>query len=414
MSQRLHKMAGFVRPLRTRAIAVFLLAVLCAGTAVAGAAATYRVDIVDDGVVQTVSTVKTEADKILEQLSIEVAQEDKVDTTGFTGRNGSKIIISRAHDVTVTDMGQTYQLRAAGTAQDAVLAAGITLTARETLSCRADAPLEDGMVIRVMHEMSINIIADGKTQSVTVTADTVEEALVRTGVTLGENDEVVPAKGTLLSNGMSITVGRVSYAERTVENEVIQYETVTKESASMFKGESKIETEGQNGLRNVTYRDKIIDGKIAESNVVTETVLQPAVNEVKVVGTKNKLANIKLKTNSPISGFQTPNWMKFDANGLPTNYKSIIEGKAAAYTGGGRTSTGKKAQPGYIAVNPKQIPYGTEMYIVSMDGKYVYGYCIAADTGGFAQKGTFTVDLYMNTLSECYQWGARQVRIYLF
>ena len=65
-----------------------------------------------------------------------------------------------------------------------------------------------------------------------------------------------------------------------------------------------------------------------------------------------------------------------------------------------------------IAVNPKQIPYGTEMWIVSDDG-VVYGYCIAADTGGFVNKGKFTVDLYMNSTSQCRQWGARNVTIYI-
>ena len=69
--------------------------------------------------------------------------------------------------------------------------------------------------------------------------------------------------------------------------------------------------------------------------------------------------------------------------------------------------------PGHIAVDPKQFPYGTEMWIVSTDGKYVYGYAIAADTGGFVQQKTFTVDLYMHSYEEACRWGARQVRIYV-
>ena len=42
-----------------------------------------------------------------------------------------------------------------------------------------------------------------------------------------------------------------------------------------------------------------------------------------------------------------------------------------------------------------------------------YGYAIAADTGGFVKKGKFTVDLFMNSESECVQWGARDVVIYV-
>ena len=98
---------------------------------------------------------------------------------------------------------------------------------------------------------------------------------------------------------------------------------------------------------------------------------------------------------------------------MPTEYKYTISGRAAAYCiPGGTTSTGKKAKPGYIAVNPKQIPYGTEMWIVSNDG-VVYGYAIAADTGGFVKHGYFTCDLFMNTKEQCIQWGDRGVTIYV-
>lgn len=97
----------------------------------------------------------------------------------------------------------------------------------------------------------------------------------------------------------------------------------------------------------------------------------------------------------------------------PKNYKRIVDGTATAYYGGTGTASGRKPMPGHIAVNPKQFPYGTELYIVSLDGKFVYGYCIAADTGGFAKRNSCTVDLYMNTYEECCAWGYRGVRIYV-
>ncbi len=70
--------------------------------------------------------------------------------------------------------------------------------------------------------------------------------------------------------------------------------------------------------------------------------------------------------------------------------------------------------PGRVAVDPDQIPYGTKLYIVSSDGRYVYGYAVAADTGGFVWNGSgTTVDLYMNTYSECMSFGRRTVEIYV-
>lgn len=413
MSERLHKLAGFARPLRTRLLAVIALAVFSAGTAFAAVNVTYTVDIIDDGVAQEVRTVKTNAEDILEQFNIELRAEDRLDTSAFTGEDGSKLVISRVHNVTVINKGEEIAVRTAGTAADAVRAAGIELTDRDNLDCRADAALTEGMQIRILYGHNVTITADGKTATYDVQGDTVEDALKSAGITLGENDETSPAADTALTSGMAIKVGRVTYKERSVENETIPYETVEQETDSLYKGETEIETEGQDGARNVVYRDKLVDGVVTESTVVSEEILAEPVDEVKLIGTKKKYKDIKLKTNTPISGFETPDWIQFDENGQPTNYKGIIEGRAAAYTGGGRTSTGKTAQPGYIAVDPDQIPYGTEMYIVSLDGSYVYGYCIAADTGGFAGQGRFTVDLYMNTLSECYQWGSRMVRIYI-
>lgn len=413
MSERLHKLAGFARPLRTRLLAVIALAVFSAGTAFAAVNVTYTVDIIDDGVAQEVRTVKTNAEDILEQFNIELTAEDRLDTSAFTGEDGSKLVISRVHNVTVINKSEEIAVRTAGTAADAVSAAGIELTDRDNLDCRADAALTEGMQIRILYGHNVTITADGKTATYDVQGDTVADALKSAGITLGENDETSPAADTALTSGMAIKVGRVTYKERSVENETIPYETVEQETDSLYKGETEIETEGQDGARNVVYRDKLVDGVVTESTVISEEILTEPVDEVKLIGTKKKYKDIKLKANTPISGFETPDWIQFDENGQPINYKGIIEGRAAAYTGGGRTSTGKTAQPGYIAVDPDQIPYGTEMYIVSLDGSYVYGYCIAADTGGFAGQGRFTVDLYMNTLSECYQWGSRMVRIYI-
>ena len=51
------------------------------------------------------------------------------------------------------------------------------------------------------------------------------------------------------------------------------------------------------------------------------------------------------------------------------------------------------------------------MYIVSDDGQYVYGYCVAEDTGGLI-KGN-RVDLYFDTYDECINFGYRPVTIYV-
>ncbi len=115
-----------------------------------------------------------------------------------------------------------------------------------------------------------------------------------------------------------------------------------------------------------------------------------------------------------ISQMQPPASLTFDENGVPENYLYYIDGKSTAYYGGYMTATGSAVRPGVVAVDPREIPYGTEMWIVSSDGKYVYGFARAEDTGGFIYfRNGATVDLYMNTYADCCVWGWRGVRIYV-
>ena len=90
-------------------------------------------------------------------------------------------------------------------------------------------------------------------------------------------------------------------------------------------------------------------------------------------------------------------------------YKKVIYGEATAYTWGGgasgTTSIGLWPKRGIVAVDPRQIPYYTKLYIPG------YGMAIAGDTGG-AIVGN-RIDLFMDSLYECYQWGRRDVEIYI-
>lgn len=77
----------------------------------------------------------------------------------------------------------------------------------------------------------------------------------------------------------------------------------------------------------------------------------------------------------------------------------------------GITATGTRAKVGTIAVDPKVIPLGTEVYIEGLGGAKNYGFATAEDTGG-AIKGKI-IDLYFNTHKETVNWGRQQVNVYI-
>lgn len=115
-----------------------------------------------------------------------------------------------------------------------------------------------------------------------------------------------------------------------------------------------------------------------------------------------------------ISDIPVPDDILFDENGVPLNYSRKLTGKSTAYCMGHTTATGTSVHEGVVAVDPRIIPYGSKMYIVSNDG-WVYGYSSAEDTGGFIYwNNAPIVDLYVNTTSFAYQWGNRGVTVYIF
>lgn len=126
-----------------------------------------------------------------------------------------------------------------------------------------------------------------------------------------------------------------------------------------------------------------------------------------------KIEDIKVEENSEV---------------VPTEYKEVIELKATAYClckkccgkseshpEYGVTASGLKIIPGtnmkVIAVDPTIIPLGTEVYVEGLNGAVDYGYAIAADTGSAIKN--LKIDLYMDSHEKAYQWGIKNVKLYV-
>ena len=112
----------------------------------------------------------------------------------------------------------------------------------------------------------------------------------------------------------------------------------------------------------------------------------------------------------PVSSLEGPELV----NGVPSTYRAVYTGRATGYTASrGRGASGLGLYYGTVAVNPNQIPYGSKLYITSTDGRLVYGYAIATDTGGAMLNGSVLVDLFMETYYEAAAVGAMQVNVYV-
>lgn len=403
-------------PLKRVALLILAVVFFVSATAFAVPPVMYNVTIYDGSSVTEVLTSKNTADEILADEGIEINEEkaDEVSLANFDGKDGSAIIIRRGVEVTIESFdGSKNTVYALGTVKDALKKAEIKLKKGTALNYSADTLLEDGMTIEIYDIYKITLTVDGKTLTKKVSGETVEDALNVLGVELKGKDFTKPALDKELKNGMEISVFRVETKKRT-EEEAIPYETEYTYSDSLYRNRTRTLESGKEGTKAVVYEDTYINGELQNSAKKSEKVLEKPSRELVQVGTKVNVVTTGLPVGTPISEMAEPSYLKIGANGLPTNYKSVINAQATAYCiPGGITSTGKRAQTGYIAVDPKEIPYGTEMYIVSADGRYVYGYCIAADTGSYIYDVDWTVDLYMNSEAQCRTWGRRDIIIYV-
>ena len=182
-------------------------------------------------------------------------------------------------------------------------------------------------------------------------------------------------------------------------------EAVNGVEKSIDELQSKVMTleEGHDGQDTVVYREKWIDGEWAETNEVGR------VNEAEMVPTVQKIYGEQV----PVSGFVGPDVV----DGVP------VEGVAATYTGQRATgysasatakgASGRRLTYGTVAINPGVIPYGSLLYITSDDGKFVYGYAYAADTGTALVQGKAFIDLYYETYEESVENAVIPVTVYV-
>ncbi|MBO7179096.1 MAG: G5 domain-containing protein [Clostridia bacterium] len=404
-------------PNRKLALLMVVVLFFVSVTAFAKPSKSYDLVIKDGEKVISLSTSETDAEKILEEQDVlfNEAYGDKLDLTEFkAGEDGSVITINRGVSVSITNYdGSTYAVFASGTVTDAIKAAEIKLPEGASVNYSLDEPLSEGMEVEIYGAYDIKIKINGAVYERTVSGKTVGDAISKVDLNISDDDYTKPSESTPLMNGIEIEVVKVTTKTYTV-TETLSYTTKYVYTDTLAAGKTRVKVEGQNGIREIVYKESYIDGVLINSVVKETKITKRPVDKVLEVGTK---ANIKPSTtpsSTPISDLAVPSYVNIGANGVPTSYKKAINAKATAYCiPGGITSTGEKVRTGYIAVDPNEIPYGTEMYIVSADGKRVYGYCIAADTGGFVNSTDWTVDLYMDTEQECVNWGRRDIIIYI-
>lgn len=316
--------------------------------------------------------------------------------------------------------------------------AGIELEEEDTY----ETGYADGMnQITVRRMQMVTVINRGAQSVIGTYGETAGSLLARMGITPGTGDTLSCSSETQTYDGMTI---ELVHTETRIEEEdtTVPYPVNYYEDPDLEPGAEIVLVAGQNGLTHVKSEVTYRNGKEVSRVIVQETVKTKPVTQLVIRGVDRTImeqpadpepaeqaapaASSGTASGSSSSGSSSSGGSRYDgsaetsgnvimtSSGESYTYVDVMTCSTTAYTCEGyvgHTYSGTLARVGAIAVDPTVIPLGTKMYVVSNDGQYVYGYCVAEDIGG-GIKGN-KIDLYFDTYAECWDFGVRMCTVYI-
>lgn len=306
----------------------------------------------------------------------------------------------------ITDGNRVFAYESYATDPGVVLEeAGLVLAEYDTYTAEASG---NDTALTVCRSVRVTVDYHGETISISSPGETVRQLLTRLNIYPGEKDVLSVGMDEAVTNGMELWIREIIREEQSY-TATIPHETTYCYCDALPQGMQQVMTEGQDGEMLCTAQVTYVDGLETERELLSRQVTVNPVTEVIAVGTGLRA-----------DGMPTGNVVITDSTiTLPTGemltYTDTMQVRATGYTHTDAgcdtiTATGTTVHIGTVAVDPRFIPYGTRMFIVSNDGSYIYGISVAEDCGG-AIKGD-RVDLYFPTTEECFQFGFRSCTIY--
>ena len=304
--------------------------------------------------------------------------------TTYVITDGSRVLI---HTTSATDP------------EDVLGEAGLELGADDTYTTQSGTGTAE---IQIQRGQAIHIDYYGEPMDVVSTGETVRQLLTRLNLSWDADDTISAALDADTFDGMELAIARVTRMEQTY-SAALHHDTSYCSDPSLPLGTEKVLIPGADGEMLCTATVTYVNGRETERSILTQTVTRHPVEELVAVGTAVEDPNSDILSQLPVI---TDNTITLSTGEVLT-YSGMRICYATAYCDKGLTATGTQARVGEIAVDPRVIPYGTRMFIMSEDGEYIYGIATAEDCGSKEHIYGSRIDLHMDTYYECRQFGAR-------
>jgi len=334
---------------------------------------------------------------VVKILAVVLAVVCMVGTLSQTAQAENTYVITDGDAVTVHT---TYASDPAKVLEEA----GVNLSAEDIYTTESVDGVSE---IKIQRQQKITVYYGDETLETNSYGETLKALFVRLGIVVDDFVVVSLPLDTMTFDGMQVRVDRKGHNTESYTVE-IPFETTYCDDPTLPLGEEKILVAGKPGQMLCTADVVYVNGQEDSRNVYQQTVTEEPVTQVVAVGTGEMVGQ---KNEKPIIG----DGVIVLPSGEVLTYTRKDKFVATAYTHTDDgcdeyTANGAHVKWGVVAIDPRYVPYGTRMFIVTNDGEYIYGLSTAEDCGtGIVGK---RVDLYMPTYEECMTFGVRNCTIY--
>lgn len=285
--------------------------------------------ITDNGETKQAFTMNSDPYEILKENNYSLGQYDKIEFIDFTD-DIAEINIKRAFEVPVSiDGKETTVYNVDSTVQQLLEQFDISLEKYDSISPKLGSRCTDGTKIVIKRAFDVTVTADGKSVTVKALDNTTEEICKRAGITLGADDITSIPLDTVITKTTDIVVQRVKYVDY-FTTKITPFKTTTVKDNLKVIGDNSVNIKGVNGETKINRRKTYIDGVEVSNKVVSTEVVSEVVDEV--IGEGAALATPYSKVDDSVVELENglPIDYKYVVSGKATAYTAGIGAKTAS------------------------------------------------------------------------------------
>ena len=297
------------------------------------------------------------------------------------------------------------------------------------------------------------ILSDGYEMDVLTSKTKISEILDENHIIMLPNEKVIPGLDEEIPDNKTIKIAKNSLAtsennkteseeltmdmvlnnynsvtEKVIKEQVtIAYETETKDlSTGDGPKEEKVVQNGVDGVKEVSYKVKYVNGEEKEKVQISENITQNPVNCIKEIRNKKvatttsrsssslNTATVQASTENTPSVTNNKSSLASKVEGLTPKVTTLNTSAYCAASCGGNTKTacGATASPWYTVAAGKGYAIGTIIYIPYFADQPNGGWFVVQDRGGAISNNR--LDVYMSSYSQCTSFGRRNLECYIY